>query len=545
MQPGRGAAAHTEVHVSRKAMQQVEVVHQGGCQHEASRGDVTPWGHSVFVQNDVQKRRYLVRSLKASSRAPKHRWVVATIMTGTFMGGLDTYIVNVSLPTIAETFGAKVAMVQWVPLAYLVAITSALVIAGRASDLWGSRRVYLGGLLTFVLGSALCGTAPTVLSLVVSRGVQGLGAAMLLSSGQALLMEVFPEGQRGRVLALMHVAVALGFTLGPALGGLLVEAVGWRWVFAVNVPIGLSAAVVASRVLPRGRRSPQQRLDVAGAALLVAGLVLLLLALTRIQQGVVASTSVLLAGGVGLLAAFLLVERRTAQPMVDLDLFRRRAFTAGLLATFLNFIAMASNMFLIPFLLQDQFLLTPSSAGLIMMAVPLTILWAAPVGGWLSDRLGPRVPATAGLLLVTTTVVLMALLSGGAFPITMIGVLGLYGLGAGLFQSPNNSGVLGAVPQERLGTASGTLATLRQLGQVAGIGIASTVWVTRQQAYLAAGLPGLVAQGAGFRDAFLVLAVVGLLAVVASACRGRGSSQASQPPVFRQPDLSASPAEEA
>lgn len=468
--------------------------------------------------------------MKERPRAPGHRWVVATVMTGAFMGGLNTYIVNVSLPTIAQTFGAEVAMVQWVPLAHLVAITCSLVIFGRASDVWGSQRVYLGGLLTFALGSALCGAAPTALSLVVFRGVQGLGAAMLLSSGQALLVEVFPEGQRGRAMAGMHVAVALGFTLGPALGGLLVEAVGWRWVFSVNVPIGLIAAVVASRVLPAGRRSEPQRLDLAGAALLVAGLVLLLLALTRIQQGALASTSVLLAAGVGILAAFLLVERRTAQPMVDL--FRRRAFTAGLLATFLNFIAMASNMFLIPFWLQDQLLLTPSRAGLIMMAVPLTILWAAPVGGWLSDRLGPRVPATAGLILVTATVMLMALLSDGASPLTMIGVLGLYGLGAGLFQSPNNSGVLGAAPQERLGTASGTLATMRQLGQVAGIGIASTVWVTRQQAYLAAGLPGLVAQGAGFRDAFLVLAVAGLLAVVASAVRGRGPSQASQPPAF-------------
>jgi EmrB/QacA subfamily drug resistance transporter len=370
--------------------------------------------------------------------------------------------------------------------------------------------------------------------LVVFRGVQGLGAAMLLASGQALLAEVFLEGQRGRALAWMHVAVALGFTLGPSMGGLIVEAVGWRWVFAVNVPIGLLAAVVTSRVLPSGRRSPQQRLDLAGAALLVAGLVLFLLALTRMQQGALASTAALLVVGVGLLAAFPLVERRTAQPILDLGLFRRRAFTAGLLATFLNFIAMAANMFLIPFFLQGQLLLTPSRAGLIMMAVPLTILWAAPVGGWLSDRLGPRVPATAGLLLVTTTVVLMAWLSMGASRMTMVGVLGLYGLGAGLFQSPNNSGVLSAAPQERLGTASGTLATMRQLGQVTGIGIASTVWVTRQQTYLAAGLPALVAQGAGFRDAFLVLAVAGLLAVVASALRGQGRSQAFQPPACSQ-----------
>jgi len=457
-------------------------------------------------------------------------WVLAPIMTGTFMGGLDTYIVNVSLPTLAATFGAEVAVIQWVSLAYLVAITSSLVLCGRAADLWGSRRVYMRGLLTFVLGSALSGAAPTAVALVVCRGMQGLGAAMLLASGQALIAEVFPEGQRGRAMACMHVAVALGFTLGPAVGGVLVETIGWRWVFYVNVPIGLITTVVASRVLPAGQRSQQHGFDLAGATVLVAGLVLTLVALTRIQQGALASASILLLLGVGVLAVFPVVEHRAASPMVDLALFRRRAFTAGLLATFFNFIAMASNMFLIPFFLQGQLLLSPSRAGLLMMAVPMTILWAAPVGGWLSDRLGPRAPATVGLLLVTMTVVLMAALSGGTPALTMGMVLGVYGLGAGLFQSPNNSGVLGAAPRERLGVASGTLATMRQMGQVAGIAIASTVWVTREQAYLATGLPGVAAQGAGFRDAFLVLAVAGLLAVVASALRGRGGAQAAPPP---------------
>jgi MFS family permease len=313
-----------------------------------------------------------------------------------------------------------------------------------------------------------------------------------------------------------------------------VETIGWRWVFYVNVPIGLIATVVASRVLPAGQRSQPHGFDLTGAAVLVAGLVLTLVALTKIQQGALASASLLLLLGVGVLAVFPVVEARAAHPMVDLDLFRRRAFTAGLLSAFLNFIAMASNMFLIPFFLQDQLLLSPSRAGLIMMAVPLTILWAAPVGGWLSDRLEPRVPATVGLILVTATVVLMAVLSGGTSSLTMVVVLGVYGIGAGLFQSPNNSGVLGAVPQERLGTASGTLATMRQMGQVAGIAIASTVWVAREQASLATGLSGLAAQGSGLRDTFLGLAGAGLLAVVASALRGRGALRESQPPALTQ-----------
>ncbi len=447
-------------------------------------------------------------------------WVLVTVMTGTFMGGLDTYIVNVSLPTIAYSFGAAVAIIQWVPLAYLVAITSSLVIFGRASDLWGSRRLYLGGLLTFVLGSALAGAAPTAWSLVASRGLQGLGAAMLLASGQALLAEVFPEQQRGRAMAFMHVAVALGFTSGPSVGGFIVETVGWRWVFYVNVPVGLLAAVMASWALPSRRRAQGQGFDLIGAGVLATGLIATLVALTRLQQGAVGTASVLLLAGVGLLVAFPVVERRAVQPILDLRLFRRRAFTAGLLSTFLNFIAMASNMFLIPFFLQLQLGFSPGRAGLIMMAVPLTILWSAPIGGWLSDRLGPRGPATAGLGLVTATVFTMATLGHDTSAFIVVVVLAVYGVGAGLFQSPNNSGVLGAVPRQRLGAASGTLATMRQLGQVAGIAIASTVWVTREEAYLGGGLATLAAQGAGFRDAYLVLGVAGVLAIVASALRG-------------------------
>ncbi|MFQ6028240.1 MAG: MFS transporter [Dehalococcoidia bacterium] len=447
-------------------------------------------------------------------------WAYGVVLTGTFMGGLNTYIVNVSLPAIATALEADIAVVQWVLLAYLLAITSSLVIFGRASDLWGSRRVFTAGLLTFVLGSALAGAAPTAWSLVAFRGIQGLGSAMMTASGQALLAEVFPEDQRGRALASMHVAVALGFATGASMGGLLVEALGWRWVFFANLPAGILAALAAAWQLPEVRRARERGSDPAGTALLVVGLVLTLLGLTEVQQSDFRIGSAMLVAGVAVLAAFALVEYRAPHPVLDLRLFRHLGFTAGLLAAFFNFIAMASNMFLIPFFLQLQLGMNPVRAGLVMMAVPLAILWSAPIGGWCSDRLGPRMPATAGLTLVTATVFLMALLGGNASALAMALVLTIYGVGAGLFQSPNNSGVLGSAPRERLGTASGTLATMRQLGQVAGIALASTVWVLREQGYLAAGAVEITAQGAGFRDAFLVLGIAGVLAIAASAVRG-------------------------
>lgn len=258
----------------------------------------------------------------------------------------------------------------------------------------------------------------------------------------------------------------------------------------------------------------------SGAASLTLGLVGLVFGLTQGSTRGWASPEVagaLLAAGV-VLTTFIAIEQRAPQPIMAFGLFRSWPFTAGLLAAFLTFVAMASNMFLMPFLLQQLLALPASRAGLIMAAVPLTILWAAPFGGRLSDRLGPRLPATAGLALVTAAVFLMTALRADTPPVAAAAVLVLYGASAGLFQAPNNSAVLGAAPPERRGVASGMLATMRQLGQVVGITVAGLLWTARRDSYQAR-LPEPEAVALGFRDAFLVLAAVGAAATVISWAR--------------------------
>ena len=449
-------------------------------------------------------------------------WALVAVLAGTFMAGLDTYIVNLALPTIARVLGVDIGLIQWVVLAYLLAITGLVVTAGRAADLWGTKPIFLTGLLTFTAGSALGALAPGIWWLIAARAVQGVGAALMLAAGQAIVADLFGEGERGRALAWLHVAASAGFAAGPTLGGVLVEHLSWRAVFVVNLPVGVGTSIAAARVLPWGGRRAGETFDIPGAVTLTAGLLALVLGLSgapTIGWGSVEVVGLLLTAAV-LLSVFMLVELRSRQPIVDLTLFRRGPFTAGLLAAFLTFVALAANMFLVPFLLQQLMLLPATRAGLVMIASPLSILWVAPLSGRLADRLGARLPATVGLALVMVAILLLALAAvrSGTTPLMVAAILALYGVGTGLFQVPNNSAVLGAVPQERRGVASGTLVTMRQLGQVVGITVAGALWTSRRDQYSAV-FPPHEALALGFRDAFLGLAMVAAAAAVVSWTR--------------------------
>ncbi|HZD75086.1 MAG TPA: MFS transporter, partial [Actinomycetota bacterium] len=333
-------------------------------------------------------------------RADAHWLVVATVCIGAFMGQLDASIVTLALPTLKSTFHASLGTVEWVGLAYLLALVGAVTAVGRLADMIGRKLLYTYGFAVFTLASAGCALAPTLPVLVVCRIVQGIGAAMLQANSVALITTAMPAGRLGRGIGAQGTAQALGLALGPAVGGLLLSLGGWRLLFLVNVPAGLLGTVAGWLLLPRSRDlAPRTRFDWSGLGLFVPAVSALLLALSLGaggQLGLPASLSLCaVAAAAGL--AFIRHERRARSPMLDLGLFRQRPFAAGIGAALLGYLVLFGVLFVTPFFLEGARHQHTGTAGLTLAALPAALGLAAPVAGTLTDRLGPRAPTVTGM----------------------------------------------------------------------------------------------------------------------------------------------------
>lgn len=411
----------------------------------------------------------------------RRRWIFLAVGIGTFMSALDGSVVNTILPLLRAKLNASVAGIEWVTTTYLLVVSALLLGVGRAGDLRGHKRIYLAGFVLFVIGSALCGLAPSAGWLIALRGLQGVGATMLFANAPAILTRSFPGSKRGRVLGALGTMTYLGLTAGPSLGGWLAQAFGWRAVFYINVPVGAIALSLGFWAIendePEGRT---ERFDYLGAALFAAGLVALLVALNQGHAWGWTSlvTIGLLVVAALLLAAFVVVERRRASPMLDLSLFESRVFASTTVSALLNYVCVYAVLFVVPFLLIQGRGLDTQQAGLVLTAQPLVMAVAAPASGALSDRIGSRILATLGMLVLTGGLVLLAFLAPHGPIASIAAALGVVGLGVGMFVAPNNSALMGAAPRTRQGIASGVLATARNVGMVLGVGLAGAVFTT-------------------------------------------------------------------
>ena len=475
-------------------------------------------------------------SAAAPARSP---WsVFAAVALGTFMATLDSSIVNVALPTLAHTFGATVTQIEWVSLSYVLTITGLLLPFGRLGDTLGRRRLFLVGLSLFTLGSGACAFAVSTATLVAARLLQGVGAGILSANSVALITAAFPREIRGRALGMVGAVVGLGLTVGPPLGGWMLSHFGWPSIFYVNLPIGVFGVWFGRNVLPReshdiaaGLRAP---FDFTGAVLTIVALIGLTLALSRgtAWGWSSARTIACAAAGFAALAAFVVLEPRAAEPLVDFSFFADSSFRVPMLSLFLSFVGLFAAVFLVPFYLQRTAGMEPAAIGRVLVVVPLLLLLVSPVSGVLSDRLGSRALAVAGLALTSTGLALLAWMSdhAGEQPLGVMPIIGglfVVGLGQGLFQPPNSSSAMSSVPFERLGLASGLLATMRNLGTLFGIGLAAAVYEGREAIY--ARTHGLVAASSlGMRDAFLAAALAVGVAVVMGFANLR-TPQASPP----------------
>ena len=465
-------------------------------------------------------------STPAETASVPNKWVIlGTVMFGTFMSTLDSSIVNIALPTIRRELNAG-DRVEWIVLCYLLTTTSTLLIMGKLSDLVGRRRLYITGFSVFVLGSLLCGLAWSLWSLVVFRVVQGLGASMIFAIGPAIISDAFSSKERGQALGFMGTVVAAGASTGPVVGGLLLGKFGWTSIFFVNVPIGLIAIWRAWLVLPKSTRVVGQRFDLLGAGLFLLGVLGVLTGLDfgsepRYGWGSTVVIS-LLATGLILLLLFLIWENRIKEPMLQLSLFRVQPYTSAILAAFCGFVASGANLFVIPFFLQQLLGLPPETAGLVLLAGPLTLSVIAPIGGYLSGKIKTRWLSTAGLLITACGYFALSFLNSSWDWKEVVWRSALVSLGFGLFQSPNSSSALNAAPLAQRGIASSMIAFMRNLGLVSGIALAASVWYsTRNQYALAQGVSpeSIPAQLLGMHYAYLAMTILVLTGAVVSFTR--------------------------
>lgn len=474
---------------------------------------------------------------------PVNKWAVLAIVgNGVFMATLDSSIVNISLPTIATFFGVPLnGIVEWVIIAYLLVVAAVLLTIGRLADMIGRKPIWLSGLVIFTLGSALCSAAPSLGWLVGFRAFQGLGGALLMAISPAMLTTAFPPEERGRALGLNALIVALGVSTGPTLGGILTQDLTWRAIFYVNVPIGIVGVIATIRVLKERLKHGEGRFDPAGAVLLAVGLAAITLGLSFGQEwGWTSSTLVTtLVVGVVALVVLVFVEQRVPDPILDLSLFRNRLFAAANFSLILSFLALNAVSFLLPFYLEELRGFSTLDAGLLLTPLPLTIACIAPFSGSFADRIGTRWLASVGLAIACGGLVLISALTAHTPLLLLIATLVTTGIGQGLFQSPNNSALMGAAPRGRQGIAAGFLATGRVVGQSISVALAGAIFITLGGAVAGAQLEafrGGAAESAAasvaniaalqhtfagaFHAAFLVCAGIAALGVFTSLVRG-------------------------
>lgn len=451
------------------------------------------------------------------------KWLVMTAVgLATFLETIDSSAVSLALPTLVKTFAVDFALVQWVMLAFVLTQATLMLVMGRLGDTFGKKPIFLSGLVIAAVGAALCGVAPTLEWLIALRVLQAVGVAMAMALSFGIVAEAFPPSERGMALGTIGSIVSMGTVIGPVVGGLLLGALSWRWLFFLNLPFALLSLPIGLRAIPARRQGSGGRFDYVGSFIFFISLLAFLVATTFGQRIGFGESRILLL--LGLAALFLLlfiyVERRVVTPVVDLKLFANLQFSINMIQRYLSFVMFVSVSLLLPFYLQNMLGHTPRAAGLLLTAIPIAFGGIAPVAGSLSDRLGSRPVTALGLLLLLLGALSISALNEQSSTMSYILHVLPFGLGMGIFQSPNNSVIMSLAPKERLGMASSLLSVVRTLGRSSGIAILGALWTSRVLVYAGSSHGGdattapIPAQVAGLQEAFLVVAGFALLTLV-------------------------------
>ncbi len=460
------------------------------------------------------------------------RLVLYQVSLGLALVAINHRAIQVALPTLTHVFHADLSFIQWVLLVYDLAVIGLVLTLGRFGDLFGRKWIYIFGFILFVLSSGLCGVAQTSAQLIAFRVIQGIGGAIILANGRALVSVNALPSERGKALGFTSTAYHVGYMTGPTVGGFIIDAIGWRWIFFMTMPIGLAAAYFGWRVLKEREKSTVAvQVDFAGAAYLLLTNICFVYALNQLPHlgfghPVVFSFFVV---SLASLALFVHSERRAATPILNLALFRNRLFTASNLSLFFITSTQSAISVLLPFYLQNLMGFTPTQMGWLLIGSSVVIVLCAPVAGWLSDRFGSRLLCSVGAAIVVLGQYLIGSLTLQSSVFQLVLPQLLIGLGWALFNAPNQSAIMSAVSRDKVGAASGMTVTTARIGGAIGIALSGAIMT---YALSAGGLSALEIESPAswsaapktFLQAFSFTAhfinAFALLAVLFSALRG-------------------------
>lgn len=472
--------------------------------------------------------------------APSVRWALAGLALSMLLSSLGTSIANVALPSLALAFAASFQEVQWVVLAYLLAVTTLIVSVGRLGDLIGRRRLLLGGIFVFTLASVLCALTPTLGLLIAARAIQGLGAAVMMALTMAFVGETVPKEKTGSAMGLLGTMSAIGTALGPTLGGMLIAACGWPAIFLINLPLGILALLLAHRHLPADRPRPEADaagFDHAGTLLLALTLAAYALAMTLGRGSFGALNLALLLAAVVGVGLFVFAEKRVASPLIRMAMFSNPVLSAGFAMSALVTTVVMATLVVGPFYLSAALGLDAARVGLVMSCGPVVAALSGVPAGRLVDRLGAHCMSIAGLLAMVFGCALLSLLPTRFGIPAYIAPLVVVTAGYALFQAANNTAVMTNIRPEQRGIVAGLLNLSRNLGLITGASVMGTVFALGSAATDITAAPA-EAVATGMRISFAVAAGLIVLAL-AIAAAGHASSRRALAPDREREDATA------
>ena len=463
--------------------------------------------------------------------AKLQRLALVNVCLGQFMTALDSRSIIIALPTISIHFNSSMAVVQWIPLAYQLTIIGFVLSLARLGDIRGRKKIYGSGFLLLAFGSACSGLSTGLWQIIAFRVLAGFGGAMVLANGRAILSTVYAQKERGRALGLASMAFHLGYISGPSVAGVLIDTLGWRWIFFLNLPVALAAAFMAWKVLPETAiQRETHSLDLMGMVTLFSMAVTVILGLQQIAKSgvtwVAITIFIISAVSAGLLLHF---ERKSPAPLLDLSLFKIRVLTAGVLSHLFVVISHSSTFFLLPFYLQGILHFTPTQVGVTVIFFSLVIVFLAPLGGWLGDRVGSRLLCTIGSALSVISMLGFSRLGADSDYLSVMIPLMILGVGWSIFQAPNLSAIFSAVEPRYVGAVSGISLTAANIANAMGVAIGSVLFLRWLDYYGLdrSGVPPYTQWGENptvfieaFRNSWLIIAGLTVIAIIASSMRG-------------------------